>query len=115
MGDDGTAVFETIDQGTLYDEVVIGITWTGQSSTSTPYTWTVDLVEQTEPQGDDDVVPDDDDDVEYTGCVAQSPYQFSPQYEEPASACDVAGVRGLGRGLGALGVLLVLLGIRRRR
>jgi hypothetical protein len=114
--DDGTAVFETIDQGSLYDEVVIGITWTGQSNTSTPYTWTVDLVEQTEPQGDDDVVPDDDDDdVEYTGCFAASPYQFDPQYEAPESACQISGMRGSARGLVPMLALVAGIVVRRRR
>ncbi len=115
---DGVAVMEFIDFGTLYDGVVIGVSWTGQGS-SPPYSWSADVVEQTEPQGDDD---DDDDSADPGppggGCLASpSPYHYSMETAESANACVLVGAQGsrpaLGGVLALLG-LLTALTVRRR-
>ncbi len=91
VGGDGTAVMEFIDFGTLYDGVVIGITWTG-GGTAPPYSWSADIVEQTEPQGDDDDGDDDSADPLPTGCLTSpSPYHFSVDDAHAANACRLSG------------------------
>lgn len=113
---DGKAVLELIDFGTLYDGAVIGVSWTGTGS-SPPYSWTADVVEQTEPQGDDD---DDDDSADpdvYGGCLATpSPYHFSMDSVEASNACDLVRRGGAPSPLGTLAALgLFGLLIYRRR
>ncbi len=121
VADDGTAVFDVIDVGTLYDNLVVAITWTGTGNSSPSYSWSVDMIEQTEPQGDDD---DDDDsageqdpgDILGDGCAA-SPYDFSmdaPAGGASSSACAVAATTGPAP-LALLGLLALALGARRRR
>jgi len=100
LGDDGNATVEIIDFGTLYDEVVIGVTWSGQSLQSTGYSWTADIVEQTEPQGDDDddddvVIDDDDDSLDGggSGCSAYSPYRYQAEAGPGGETCSTAAAR----------------------
>ena len=115
---DGTAQVEVIDFGTLYDEIVLGISWNGSASNSVEYTWNVDVVEQTEPQGDDDdddVPLDDDDDISAgAGCMAGSPYAFDVSERNSTSACS-AGTARSGSAWTVMGVLAGVLVLRRRR
>ncbi len=114
---DGTAEVEVIDFGTLYDEIVLGISWAGNNSNSVEYTWNVDVIEQTEPQGDDDDdddVPIEDDD-EYTGsgCMAGSPYAYDVASVNEAGACSAGALRSGPAWAAMIGLIGVLIARRR--
>jgi len=88
---DGHAEFDIIDVGTLYSEFVVAISYTGNGG-SPPYSWSVEMREQTEEQGDDDDDGDDDDSAEPpTGGCGASPYEFEMTEDGPSSMCSVAG------------------------
>ena len=110
---DGHAEFDIIDVGTLYDDFVVAISYTGNGG-SPPYSWSVEMQEQTEEQGDDDDDDGDDDDSAappFGGCGA-SPYEFEMTEEGPPSMCSIAnGSRVLPW---SLLVLVGLLLVRRR-
>ena len=117
VGGDGTATMEFIDFGTLYDGVVVGVSWTGGGS-APPYSWSADIVEQTEPQGDDDDGDDDDSADPYpSGCLsAPSPYHFSMDEAEAANACRLGGAsRHAPVAGGAIPLALVAMLVFRRR
>ena len=114
---DGTAEVEVIDFGTLYDEIVLGISWNGANSNSVEYTWSVDVIEQTEPQGDDDddddVPIEDDDESAGSGCMAGTPYAYDVSGADSTSACSAGALRS-GPAWAAMIGLLGVLAVRRR-
>ena len=117
VGDDGNATIEIIEFGTLYDEAVVAVTWSGQSLQSTGYSWEVDVVEQTEPQGDDDddddVVDDDDNLGEGgVGCSASSPYSYQAGSGPGGGSCNAAAGRSPA---GWVAVWLLMVAVVRRR
>ncbi len=112
VDDGGGATIEVIDCGTLYDQVVVGVAYTG-SGTAPAYSWSAEMVEQTEPQGDDDDAGTAGG-GDRTGCLASpSPYAFTAETGEAANACAVVGGPAGAGWLVALGALGAWL-IRRR-